>query len=603
MTLSRKGRAAMLAGVAAVMLGALVFLFVRTAGFDSRRDAETASLLRELRALDLRLDGDAGRLANDYSASQPATIDRTPIIARVLRELEQQSGPSVAAQIPGLRAGINEKLTLLATLRKDHARTTEALQTADGALAALTAGAASARQRNPGAAAAAYSVAGQSEALRYQLREASVENVEADMRAVDTRLATLRAAADAADPALAQAAARVESAARNFLGSCASEATTWKKIAFHPAGPQIDLAAQQLAKAFEGALEDQQRWRAYLFFYAAALLVVVAYLGARVITARAQLLAANESLENRVTERTRELSTAMARLKESEAQLVQSEKMSSLGQMVAGVAHEINTPLAYVKNSVATARDRMPELRDALAQAERLLGLLRNEAPDQADLTETFAALTARLDQLRMHHVIEDLDSLTRDGLHGIEQISELVVNLKNFARLDRSRVASFNVNDGVSATLLIARAQLRKCDVEKHLGDIPSITSSPSQVNQVLLNLVTNASQAIDKARGRIVVSTRRVDAGAIAIEVADNGRGIAPDVLPRIFDPFFTTKEVGKGTGLGLSIAYKIVAQHGGIIDVRSEVGVGTTFTVTLPVEPPKEFAAAAARDEVHA
>ena len=593
----------MLAGAAAVLLGALVFLFVRTAGFDSRRDAETASLLRELRALDLRLDGDAGRLVNDYSASQPAVIDRTPIIARVLRELDQRSAPSVAAQVPGLRTGINEKLTLLATLRKDHARSAEALQAGDEALVALTSVAGNARQRNPGIAATAYSVGGQAEALRFQLREAGAETIEADTRAVEPRLSMLRAASDAADPALAQAAARVDRAARGFLGEVATESATWKKIAFHPAGPQIELAAQQLAKAFEGALEDQQRWRTYLFFYAAALLVVVAYLGARVIAARAQLLAVNETLENRVTERTKELSTAMSRLKESEAQLVQSEKMSSLGQMVAGVAHEINTPLAYVKNSVATARDRMPELRDALAQAERLLGLLRSDAPDQADLNETFAALTARLEQLRAHHVIEDLDALTRDGLHGIEQISELVANLKNFSRLDRSRVASFNVNDGVTATLLIARAQLRKCDVEKHLGDIPSITCSPSQVNQVLLNLINNAAQAIDKARGRIVVNTRRVDAGAIAIEVADNGRGIAPEVLPKIFDPFFTTKEVGKGTGLGLSIAYKIVVQHGGIIDVRSEVGVGTTFTVTLPVEPPKELAAAAARDEVHA
>jgi signal transduction histidine kinase len=189
--------------------------------------------------------------------------------------------------------------------------------------------------------------------------------------------------------------------------------------------------------------------------------------------------------------------------------------------------------------------------------------------------------------------VIEDLDSLTRDGLHGIDQIVELVANLRNFSRLDRSKVASFNVNEGVRATLLIAQSAMRKIDVERRLGDVPSITCSPSQVNQVLLNLLNNSAQAMDKPRGHIVVTTRPAGDGAVAIDVEDNGKGIAPDALPKIFDPFYTTKEPGKGTGLGLSIAYKIVSQHGGRIDVQSTLGVGTLITVILPVEPPPELA----------
>jgi signal transduction histidine kinase len=347
----------------------------------------------------------------------------------------------------------------------------------------------------------------------------------------------------------------------------------------------------------QSSLEDKERWRVYLFFYAAALLVGVGWLAARVFATQAALKEANESLEKRVALRTRELSEALERLKESEAQLVQTEKMSSLGQMVAGVAHEINTPLAYVKNSVATVRDRLPELEDALAQSERLLGLLHSESPDPAELERAFAAVSSRLAQLRDHQVIADLESLSKDGLHGIEQISDLVVNLKNFSRLDRSKVASFNVNEGVIATLLIAKPQLRNVAVERRFGDIPSITCSPSQVNQVLLNLVTNAAQALDKPDKAIVVTTRHEGADAVAIEVADNGRGIPPEVLPKIFDPFFTTKEVGKGTGLGLSIAYKIVTAHGGRIDVKSQPGKGTVFTVVLPVRPPAELAAESA------
>jgi two-component system NtrC family sensor kinase len=265
---------------------------------------------------------------------------------------------------------------------------------------------------------------------------------------------------------------------------------------------------------------------------------------------------------------------------------VQTEKMSSLGQLVAGVAHEINTPLAYVKNSVATVRDRMPELHDVVETSEKLLALLREESPDAAQLESTFERLASRLAQLADHEVLHDLDALTRDGMHGIEQISELVGNLRNFSRLDRSKIASFNVNEGVTAALLIAKPVLRKVDVDKRLGDVPSITCSPSQVNQVLLNIITNAAQAIDKPRGRIIVETRADGPGQVAIEITDDGKGIAADVLPRIFDPFYTTKAPGQGTGLGLSIAYKIVAQHGGRIDVRSEVDVGTTFIVRLPV-----------------
>jgi signal transduction histidine kinase len=313
----------------------------------------------------------------------------------------------------------------------------------------------------------------------------------------------------------------------------------------------------------------------------------------RVVKAQRELRRANEDLEKRVAERTRDLSQALARLKESEAQLVQTEKMASLGQMVAGVAHEINSPLAYVKNSVAAVRQSMPDLREAFALAERLMTILQAPEPDAAELRQAFDALSSRLGRLRAERALEDLDALTRDGLAGIEQIVELVANLRNFARLDRSRVASFNVNEGVRAALLIARSTLRRIEIEQRMGEVPSITCSPSQVNQVLLNILTNAAQAMDKPNARIAIATRPAGSGAVAIDIEDNGKGIAPEILPRIFDPFFTTKEPGKGTGLGLAIAYKIVAQHGGRIDVRSTPGTGTVMTVTLPIEPPPELA----------
>jgi signal transduction histidine kinase len=172
--------------------------------------------------------------------------------------------------------------------------------------------------------------------------------------------------------------------------------------------------------------------------------------------------------------------------------------------------------------------------------------------------------------------------------------MAQIVGNLKDFTRLDRSRVAAYNLNDGLDATLLLAKHLLRTVAVDKHYGNIPTLVCAPSQVNQVFLNLITNAAQAMGEEGGTITLTTR-ADAGGVAVDIADTGQGIAPDVLPKIFDPFFSTK-VGKGTGLGLSISYKIVHQHGGHIDVQSQVGIGTRFTVWLPLEPPADALAAA-------
>jgi two-component system, NtrC family, sensor kinase len=593
MALPQLPRAAWLSVAAVLLLGALVFLFLKTESASYKSEAHALALLRELKDADSRWDIEALRHANSLTPATPAARDFGGILARILHELSQDAVRSAAGPyIAGIRSGMAEKQALYGSLDAAHLQSLTALGTAREALASVISEAPRAKAREARSAESAMALAVHADRILAAMRGADIESPDELEREVEASLAILAAVGRLADPQLAQSAARAEEATRAFLTARKAEARAWSKFSFLTVGGRVDLAARELGARIEGALEEKDRWRIYLVAYAAALLVGVGYLVTRVLAAGAALRQANAELEKRVVERTADLSRALRSLKESEAQLVQTEKMSSLGQLVAGVAHEINTPLAYVKSNVASIRDHVPVLEAAIDCAGALLAMLQSQSADPERLRAAFAALEADLDRLRERKVLRDLDVFTHDGMHGIEQISELVGNLRNFSRVDRSRIASFNVNESVNAALLIARTLLRNVDVEKGLGEVPPITCSPSQVNQVVLNLLTNAVQAIDGRAGRITATTRTQGEDCVAIEIADNGRGIAPENMGRIFDPFFTTKEVGSGTGLGLSIACKIVAQHGGRIDVRSTPGEGSTFTVILPIKPPHEI-----------
>lgn len=291
-----------------------------------------------------------------------------------------------------------------------------------------------------------------------------------------------------------------------------------------------------------------------------------------------------KAMEARIAQRNRVLRKALVDLKESQTQLVQSEKMASLGQMVAGIAHELNTPLGYVKNNVQLLRELSTPLFQ-LAEAQAVLADCLAD-PDCAEthLDMALAAAARARESAAPELLAEDLAQLFSDTLYGLEQIAELVVGLKDFARLDRAMSEEVDINECLRGALLIARNAIKdKAEIILQLGELPRVPCAPSQINQVLLNLLNNAAQAIE-GFGQIVLKTWAEDS-AVFISLQDSGRGMPAAVMARIFDPFFTTKPVGQGTGLGLSISYKIIQDHGGQIRVASEPGRGTRFLIRLP------------------
>lgn len=290
----------------------------------------------------------------------------------------------------------------------------------------------------------------------------------------------------------------------------------------------------------------------------------------------------------------RELEAALHRLQQAQIQLIQTEKMSSLGQLVAGIAHEINNPINFIHGNLTHANKYVDDLMGLIQLYQKTYPQPTPEIQEAMELSEA-------------DFIIEDLPKLVNSMQVGSLRIRQLVLSLRNFSRLDEAEMKPVNLHEGIDSTLLILQNRLQPkanaptINIIKEYGTLPLVECYPGQINQVFMNIIANAIDALESEEMRqgkadaalprspyIQIRTTTGDANWVTVEVFDNGAGMSAEIIERIFNPFFTTKCVGKGTGLGLSISYQIIVEkHGGSLTCTSIPGQGTTFQIKIPVQ----------------
>ena len=279
----------------------------------------------------------------------------------------------------------------------------------------------------------------------------------------------------------------------------------------------------------------------------------------------------------RISEEKRTQQKLIGKLEEAKDQLVQSEKMASIGQLAAGVAHEINNPVGFIKSNFSSLKRYGKDLH---AVIEKYNGIIK-----ELEKTQTQTEVDQINEEFDIEFITEDIQNLLSESFEGITRIEDIVNSLKDYSRSD-NQWEQADINTHIENTLKIVSHELKYvASIEKDYGEIPLVECLPMQIGQVMMNLLVNAGQAIQED-GKIIIKTREEN-NKVIISVSDNGKGITKEHLAKIFDPFFTTKPVGQGTGLGLSLSYNIIQKHNGEMSVESEVGKGTEFIIQLPIQ----------------
>ena len=579
--------------LAALLAGALLYLSLQDRRSAASDYYENVALLRQIKELDATWEADVlkARLGmkqdGDALAATLRELDRLPRLLRI--GPAGQSGPgALDASVAALRSALAHKAGLIAQFQvhNDALRNSLAfLPLATDELVELGADGGSGAVRHAGAAANKVLLA----TLVYNGKPSDEAFFD-----IELALAVLSAAARPLPPALAQRLGQIAVHARTVVRERLAVRDLLLRITAAPAAAHADRISAILTAEQQHSIARVQQQRMYLLLLSAALAALLLYAALRLIRSHAiirrvnnQLLQANEGLEAAVRARTGELlrangqlQTEMAERKQLEGRLVQSEKLASVGQLAAGVAHEINNPLAFLGANAAMLEQYLERLFEMLAiyrEAEQAM----SGPPALAE------RLQRERKRLELDYLRDDIPDILRESRQGMARVSKIVQALKEFARSDaQQQWEPADLHGCIDATLeLIAGELQQKADVVKQYGALPDIECMPSQLSQVVMNLLLNACQAVGPQRGRIAIRTGMED-GQAWFEVADDGCGMAAEVLPRIFDPFFTTRDIGQGTGLGLALSYGIVQQHRGRIDVQSAPRKGSSFRVSLPL-----------------
>ena len=565
------------------LASALAVLSLRGQRYEASSYFEDVALLRQVRQLDAQWELDAMKTRVGLSQNYDALVDPLDSLAVLPRRLTRPHFSDAAALERDLRAyqqALGDKMALMERFKSHNAVLRNSVAFLPEALADLTAAVTSASRRDGGArldTAQAELLLDAAEWIAQRTlvyNEGGAEDKADEIGLALQRLAALRGRWPAA---VGQRIDVFERHVRTVLREHAVVNGLLNRIAAAPTGARIDVLHARLREEQQLAAQQVQRDRWYLVCFAAALIGLLAYAAARLIRSHAvinrvnlALNQANEHLERRVQQRTAELTAANASLQNEiaerkllQSRLVQSEKLASVGQLAAGVAHEINNPLGFISSNLGMLEGYAGQLFELLAQARPPGG-------------------GVDLDFLR-----EDIPLLLAETRGGVERVARIVRDLSAFSRPDIPHDWIWaDLHHGINVTLSLAMPALRPvADVTCCYGTLPAVQCLPTQLNQVVMSLLQNAGQAMGAQRGSIVIRTGQQD-GQAWIEVEDNGCGIGAEVLPRIFDPFFSTRPIGQGAGLGLSLSYGIVQAHGGRIEVYSQPGQGSVFRVRLPL-----------------
>lgn len=552
--------------MAVIALGVLWFLFDRAQG-----DAQALGVhVVRLRALDLALEAEADLNREALKAQLSLDGEATRLSAAVQNWRDAQGGlQGGAASIRGIAQNLDGDLQSYSEVMDEKDTAVEDYRTRLGNVVALFH-----RMRSSGDRAFASIELGKFTEERQRIVDLVLETAAYAIQSTPANRSTIDGLIQAIKfpqqpvPPVARAAADDLVTDVEALLTAKDEFQTLADSWF--AIPSVNKLERLRASyyAYYGQQDKTvQRYRLVLAIYAGTVLCVFAIFGLRLRRSyadldrsNASLQETNNNLEQLVESRTKDLRVAMSELRRQQAQMIQTEKMAALGQMVAGVAHEINTPLGYALSNVDILHKELISMRRDLMNAQ----------PSQRT-----TQLIARYD---------DYDGLLVDVTHGLRIIAGLVINLKDFARVDRSSLEVFDLNKGVEAALAICQSQFKeRIEVLCEYGDLPLVSCAPSQLNQVFLNVLNNAAQSIG---GSGSIHIRTCDAGEyVEVSIRDSGCGMDAATQARIFEPFFTTKPVGQGTGLGLSSAFRIMEDHNGSIRVRSSPGEGSEFTISIP------------------